>query len=98
MPQTTKAFVVAQKGAPFTLQDVVLDDPLPDEVIVQVGADVRQPLNTTQLRLSLPGDCNGDLPYVSLRLSLANCRRSCLILPNGLNFTVISRWRKALYP
>lgn len=41
MPQSTKAFVVAEKGAAFSLQDVVLDDPLPDEVIVQVSEHIK---------------------------------------------------------
>jgi len=35
MPQETQAWVVEEKNGPFVLKDVVLDDPLEDEVLVE---------------------------------------------------------------
>lgn len=35
MPQQTQAWVVEEKGGPFVLRKVTLEDPLEDEVLVE---------------------------------------------------------------
>ena len=38
MPTETQAWVVEKESGPFVLHDVTLDDPLEDEVLVQLSA------------------------------------------------------------
>lgn len=51
MPTETQAWVVEKESGPFVLHDVTLDDPLEDEVLVQLSAPV--PPYNLQLQLTI---------------------------------------------
>jgi hypothetical protein len=60
----TKAYVVNEKGGPFTLEDVVLDELQPDEVLVE---------------MSYTGLCHTVSPTGSLSPWAVTLQRACLL-------------------